>query len=108
MRENLPANGDGQTEIEYGFTLLAAPTTHYIVFGTAPPAGCSGTPASPQASRGNLCVFEGDTAINATGRVFDPVSGNNNESSTFGAGVAMTAIAAGDTRVRGSWAVTAP
>jgi hypothetical protein len=108
MRENLPAAGDGQTEIEYGFTLSAAPTTHYIPDGTAPPPGCSGTPSSPQANPGNLCVFEGAPAINATGRVFDPVGGNNNESSTFGAGVAMTATAAGDTRVRGSWAVTAP
>jgi hypothetical protein len=108
VRQNLPAGGDGQTELEYGLSLSAAPTTHYIKDGTAPPAECPGTPTNPQASPGNLCVYEGAPAINANGRVFDPAGGNDNTSSTFGAGVAMTAIAAGDTRVRGSWAVTAP
>jgi hypothetical protein len=56
-----------------------------------------------------LCVYESEAAINATAiRVFDPIGGGNNEANRFGAGVAAAAVAEGDFRVRGSWAVTAP
>ncbi len=104
------ANPDIQDNISFGLTLASAPTPHYINFGTAPPAECPGTPSSPQAQPGHLCVYEGAAPINSNNRrVFDPVGGNDNETQPFGAGVAATATTAGqDTRVRGSWAVTAP
>src|SRR5215212_5379941 len=44
LRQNLPANGEGQTQIAFGFSLSAAPTPHYIRNGTAPLAVCPGTP----------------------------------------------------------------
>src|SRR5215212_11573431 len=109
LRENLPAGGEGQTQIAFVLSLSAPPTPHYINDGTAPPAGCSATPANPGADPGNLCVFEGVAPINSTSRgEFDPVAGVNNQATTYGAAVFMDATAAGDTRIRGSWAVTAP
>jgi hypothetical protein len=39
--------------------------------------------------------------------VFDPIGGANDTANKYGAGVAATSTAAGDFRVRGSWAVTA-
>jgi hypothetical protein len=109
LRQNLPANGEGQTQIAFGFSLAAPPTPHYINAGTAPPAECPGTPDDPKANPGHLCIYEGAAPINATARgEFDPVSGTNNVATTYGAAVFMDATAAGDTRIRGSWAVTAP
>ena len=98
-----------QIPITFAFPLASAPTTHYIVFGEAAPSECPGTAAEPKATPGNLCVYESEAAINATAiRVFDPIGGGNNEANRFGAGVAAAAVAEGDFRVRGSWAVTAP
>ena len=49
------------------------------------------------------------TAINAASmRVFDPIGGENGLANKYGAGVAAKAVAEGEYRVRGSWAVTAP
>jgi hypothetical protein len=112
LRQELPAAGrEGQTQIAFGFSLSAAPTPHYIAFGTAPPAECPGTPTDPKANPGHLCIYEGAAPINSTTRgEFDPSSpgGTENVATTYGAGVFMDATAAGDTRIRGSWAVTAP
>ena len=112
LRQELPAAGrEGQTQIAFGFSLAAAPTPHYIAFGTAPPAECPGTPTDPKANPGHLCIYEGAAPINSTNRgEFDPSSpgGTENVATTYGAGVFMDATAAGDTRIRGSWAVTAP
>jgi hypothetical protein len=112
LRQELPAAGrEGQTQIAFGFSLSAAPTPHYIAFGTAPPAECPGTPTDPKANPGHLCIYEGAAPINSTNRgEFDPSSpgGTENVATTYGAGVFMDATAAGDTRIRGSWAVTAP
>jgi hypothetical protein len=100
---------DMQIPITFAFPLAAAPATHYVVSGEAPPAQCPGTAAEPQATPGNLCVYESTPAINANSmRVFDPIGGENNQANRFGAGVAAGATAKGDFRVRGSWAVTAP
>lgn len=104
------ANPDIQDSISFGFRLASAPTPHYIFFGTAPPPECPGTPAAPEAASGHLCAYESDPPINSTDRrVFDPVSGNDNQASPEGAGVAATATTDNqDTRIRGSWAVTSP
>jgi hypothetical protein len=104
------AGQEMQIPITFAFPLATAPTTHYIVFGEAPPAQCPGTPSDPQAQAGNLCVYESAAALNAkTMRVFDPIGGNDDEANRFGAGVAAgSTVAKAEFRVRGSWAVTAP
>ena len=109
LRENLPAAGEGQTQIAFVLSLSAPPTVHYINDGTPPPAECPGTPADPKANPGHFCIYEGVAPINSTSRgEFDAVTGTNNVATTFGGAVFMDAAAAGDTRIRGSWAVTAP
>jgi hypothetical protein len=108
-REFAPGAGqDLQIPITFTFGLEAAPTTHYIPSGATPPAACPGTPEDPAAAPGHLCVYESAPALNATGHVFDPISGALDTASRWGAGVSATAAGAGDFRVRGSWAVTAP
>jgi Collagen triple helix repeat (20 copies) len=93
--------------ISFGFTLASAPTVHYINFGTPAPAECPGTATEPQATAGNLCVYEGVAPMNTTVRgEFDAVGGANNIATTFGAVAYADAAAAGAYRTRGSWAVT--
>jgi Collagen triple helix repeat (20 copies) len=95
--------------ISFGFTLAAAPTVHYVDFGTPAPAECPGTAAAPQATPGNLCVYEAAAPLNSTVRgEFDAVGGLNNLATTFGAAVYADAAAATAYRTRGSWAVTSP
>jgi hypothetical protein len=94
----------------FGFALASAPSVHYINFGAAVPAGCSGNSSNPQASPGNLCIFESDAAVNATARgEFNPTTtaAADNEASPFGFAVFARSDAAGTYRIRGSWAVTA-
>jgi len=64
-------------------------------------------PGDPKADPGNLCIYESVPGSNATGRAFDPLSGADDTANKYGGGVAATAKAAGDFRVRGTWAVTA-
>jgi hypothetical protein len=111
-----------QTAISFGFTLPAAPTAHYIPLGgTVPPECAGGTPAAPAAQPGQLCVFEAATTnITAgTGTTFDQATGTDGQSDAYGAGIAATATNGvtnpgtatetfADTRLRGTWAVTAP
>ncbi|HWG07456.1 MAG TPA: hypothetical protein VN672_00455 [Solirubrobacteraceae bacterium] len=57
-------SGTVAAPISFPIPLAAAPTAHYIVAGTTPPAGCSGSVVAPAAAPGNLCVFETFKAIN--------------------------------------------
>ena len=99
-----------QTAFSFGFSLSAAPTPHYIPVGGALPPGCTGDVTNPGAAPGNLCVFEAATTNITPGSqaVFDEATGTDGKADPWGAGVAATATAAGDTRYRGTWAVTAP
>jgi len=111
-----------QTAISFGFTLSAAPTPHYIPLGGVVPPECAGgTPAAPAAQPGQLCVFEAATTniTSGTQTVFDQATGTDGQSDAFGAGIAATATNGVtdpgtntetfvDTRLRGTWAVTAP
>ena len=113
VTDTMPASdGDIMTGISFGFTLASAPAAHYIVLGHSVPSGCSGTPASPGAAPGNLCVFEANAApFTAGAAVFDPTAGavTANTSSRFGAAVKADSGGSGEAiRVRGSWAVTSP
>jgi len=107
-RAYAPAAGqDMQIPISFAFPLSDAPTPHYITFGAANPAPCKGNPGDPQADPGNLCIYESVPGSNATGRAFDPLTGADDTANKYGGGVAATAKAVGDFRVRGTWAVTA-
>jgi hypothetical protein len=99
-----------QTAFSFGFSLSAAPAPHYIPVGGAVPPGCTGGVTNPGAEPGNLCVFEAATTNITAGSqaVFDEATGTDGKADPWGAGVAATATAAGDTRYRGTWAVTAP
>ncbi|MBS2936762.1 hypothetical protein KDN32_03280 [Nocardioides sp. J2M5] len=91
--------------ITFGVTLSAAPTPHYLAVGAAPTADCPGTAAAPNAAPGQLCFYERQD-INAASRfVFDAASGTNGAASPYGASMYVSAAAAGDTFVYGSWAV---
>jgi len=96
-----------QIPISFAFPLSEAPTPHYVESGTATPDACPGTATDPQAMPGHLCIYESVPASNSTGRAFDPLSGADDTANRYGGGVAATAKAVGDFRVRGTWAVTA-
>ena len=99
-----------QTAFSFGFSLSVAPTPHYIPVGGTVPPGCAGDATNPGADPGQLCVFEAATTNITAGSqaVFDEATGTDGKADPWGAGVAATATAAGDTRYRGTWAVTAP
>jgi hypothetical protein len=52
------AGSQAYAAISFAYPLAAAPAVHVIAPAAAPPAGCSGTVASPGAASGNLCIFE--------------------------------------------------
>jgi len=111
VRDAASAGGEEiQQGLSFGLTLASAPTVHYINFGGAVPAGCAGNASTPEASPGNLCIFEGDAPLNSTVRgEFNPstAAGADNEASPYGFAVFAQSAAAGAYRIRGSWAVTA-
>ncbi|UUZ60352.1 hypothetical protein [Nocardioides sp. B-3] len=101
------SNGAGAEladNLSFGWTLSAAPITHYINDGAIPPAGCSGTVSAPNASPGHLCVFEAQSNLANQRRTIN-ATGSYNPASPFGAGVTVTTTAAGNVYVYGSWAV---
>jgi hypothetical protein len=103
-----------QTAFSFGLQLSAAPTPHYIEAGAATPAGCTGNVDAPGADPGNLCVFEKIVNnITAASQDVFGIAGTAGTADPWGAGVGAnatngTAGAPVDTRIRGSWAVTAP
>jgi hypothetical protein len=109
IRGNGPPGQEFQDAISFGFTLASAPTPHFIKFGDPVPPECPGRAAAPEAQAGHLCIYEAVAPDNTTDRgEFDAVSGNDNTATTFGAVVFARVTAAGDMRIRGSWAVTSP
>ncbi len=93
------------SEISFGYQFSAAPTDHFIQFGSAVPAGCSGTASSPGADAGHLCVFESNV-VNAGGR---DVNGPGGDGTTypFGARLFVRSAAGGTFWSAGTWAATA-
>jgi hypothetical protein len=75
------------------------------------PSGCSGSVASPGASPGNLCIFQGwaSNTSTSTGRydAYDPIDGNPGAGTT-GAVVYFYGASAGAFDTAGTFAVTAP
>ena len=95
--------------VSFAFPLGAAPAAHFIPFGTANPVGCTGTPTSPEASPGHLCVWELDAATNATGQPRGIATGSAPDLATrFGFSGFVRSAGVGQYHYRASWAVTAP
>lgn len=104
--------GDRESEsLSFGFTLLAAPTVHWLALGAAATVACPGTPANPLAAPGNLCVYTGSIGnINFLGScVTNAGTGYScGLADPYGATLFVRATAAGQAFVVGSWAVTRP
>src|SRR5438128_797872 len=89
--------GTGYAAITLPTPLAAVPTPHFIRIGAALPTGCSGNAASPVASPGNLCIFEGVATNVAASDYVDPLSdGAGGQIRVYGAGVYIKATAAGN------------
>lgn len=104
---SIPASAAGQYGMDgigFGYTLDAAPTVKIILAGQTPPVGCSGTPTSPDAAPGYLCVFEGFNNGRQTLTYASP-RGFALESSKIGISLHMTSSGAGFALSYGSWAV---
>jgi hypothetical protein len=94
-------------------TPIADPHTHFVtkkeVEESKIPAECGGTPAEPEASPGNLCVFEGSSGgglSGAAGYVLAPGLSSVEGAGTTGAIVIHEGEAANEIYT-GTWAVTA-
>lgn len=96
---NNPDMGQGYS---YIFSLASTPEAHFIPNGEVPPAECPGTVEDPEASPGNLCVYEGPSHANDLVDI-------GTESDQYGFGLLL--IITGSNNFGwsiGSWAVTAP
>ena len=108
---NASAGTNFHNAIGFGFRLSVAPTVRYINNGTAPPAQCPGTLTNPQASPGNLCIYEASATNVAAGRGAcnpESVGCPANTASRDGFAVYGAPAGAGAVYMYGSWAVTAP
>jgi hypothetical protein len=88
------------TSLSFLFPFSKAPTVALVLMGTAPPAQCPGTAATPQAQAGYLCIYETDR-LNSPGVELNAVTPQ-------GATIFTNATAAGGFFSYGSWAATAP
>jgi hypothetical protein len=92
----------GADGISFVYTLSSSPQAHFIPYGTTAPPQCPGSPGSPEAQPGHLCVYEQDRENIATGSptfyVLD----------TYGFGIWASAAKEGPARSFGTWAVTEP
>ena len=99
-----------QTAVSFLIPLAAAPVSHFIAPGAAPPSQCPGTLQRPRALPGNLCVYAFDLAPGTTPQVFDPLSAGA-LANRLGFGIALyQPMGNVGTYVysSGTWAVTAP
>jgi len=95
-----------QTQVSFAFALASAPSQNIVLSGGSSTAACPGTLANPQATAGNLCLYE-DVPTNAnTLSIGDPANNTGNASSRFGAVVNIRSVAAGFFADNGTWAVT--
>jgi hypothetical protein len=92
-------------DISFGWNLGRAPVVHVIAFAATPPTGCSGTVARPNASPGNLCVFQNAT-LGATDPIICRVKSVCGKATPFGAFVIATTTDAGIDEISGTWAVS--
>jgi hypothetical protein len=104
------ATGLGQysmSPLSFQFPLASAPAPNVILAGGAPTANCPGSPASPTAAPGQLCLYETATS-NIVSQFIVRNSDGNLGSDAFGASLVVTNNVAGQASAYGTWAVTAP
>ncbi len=100
------AGAAAQTEISFAYPLASAPAANIVLSGGSSTAACPGTLANPEATSGNLCLYE-DSATNADLlSAGNPVTNTGNASSRFGATVNIRSVASGFFGDNGTWAVT--
>jgi hypothetical protein len=96
----------GSASISWGATFPDALTPHYIKAGDPIPNGCSGSSTAPNASAGNLCVFESLSSNAAANRGVcrggAPAACGTTD--PWGAGIYTFTAAAGSFYVYGTWA----
>jgi hypothetical protein len=106
------AGQESETNESFAFALAGAPMPHLIAIGGQPTTDCPGSPASPAATPGHLCIYEADRAGLITSITpFDPgqaKASGAGQASRFGFGLRVVADGAGSQRSSGTWAVTAP
>jgi hypothetical protein len=95
------------TSISFIYALASAPTGHVIPEGGTPLAECPGTSTNPQANAGNLCIYEGAHLNRSGPTIFNPATGGIG-TTRWGAGLTISAPAAGRSYSYGTWAVTSP
>ncbi len=108
--ERYQAAGSGEahlTTISFGFRFSSPPKPHFVPLSTTPPAECPGNGLNPQATPGNLCIYE-TGGTNRSSPLVSDVNFNFGVSSSFGANVLMDSTSAGQGGSSGSWAATAP
>jgi hypothetical protein len=100
----------GGAAISFPFP-LAPPATHveWLAPGAAPDTGCPGSAATPEASRGFLCLYASAQTNVAASCVADAAASCAGPSFTYGAVAEVTPTDPTlPTRSVGTWAVTAP
>ena len=112
--EAAEANEWASASVSFPVPLAAAPIAHFIAFGQPNPAGCTGTPASPEADPGHLCVWEVAPPANSTARGIVTSTSGTNTATRFGFS-GWVRSTAGNVNPPGAvysyqavWAVTAP
>jgi hypothetical protein len=107
-----PAGVAGQffwDQVSFGYQFASAPTPHFLPAKSSATAECPGSSTNPQATAGNLCVYEGIHIGTFTGSVFDPGTGANGSADRWGAGVVLTTGGgAENVSSYGTWAATSP
>ncbi len=97
--------------VDFGYTLTAAPTVHYIEAAGSAVEECPGNAANPQADPGHLCIYETSRlAVKDGGVDVASGAGASGAASPFGFLLAVQPfnVTGPNPFVYGSWAVTAP
>jgi hypothetical protein len=109
------AHDDGLGVISFAFPLASDPSVggalspDFLPAGGASTTDCPGTVANPKAVAGHLCVYESYGENHATNQITEmDNSWTDGQADKYGAGVYVTASAAGRVVSVGTWAVTAP
>jgi hypothetical protein len=95
--------GVARAPISFDIPLKSAPAAHLIEPGEAPPVGCKGSAAKPEADKGNLCIFVA-SRINVAQFIIAAPGGE--ETSTIGTMVGMFPSGEEGASGNGTWAVT--
>lgn len=95
------------TALSFGFRLASAPVQHFVGQGATPPPECPGTPATPEAQAGHLCIYETLGSNRGSLNIFDP-GANTAGSGREGVVIEVNETSPGAVTTYGTWAVTSP